>query len=79
VATIKEVERQASEAWGMGKAQAAMDFMRVAVHAVREAPDPDGELEEEEGRWVAADVGGGASASANGHGGWGGYIGRGRG
>ncbi|KAK7466922.1 hypothetical protein VKT23_003986 [Stygiomarasmius scandens] len=28
---ITEIERQASEAWGMGKALAAWDFMRVAV------------------------------------------------
>lgn len=82
LAVMKEVERQAGETWGMGKAQAAVDFMRVAVHAVREAPDPDRELEEEAiqaetVRWVAADVGEGASA--NGHGSRGGYSGRGGG
>ncbi|KAJ3742062.1 beta-lactamase-like protein [Lentinula detonsa] len=32
---IAEIERQASEAWGMGTARAAWDFMRVAV------PNPD--------------------------------------
>lgn len=45
---MKEVERQASEEWGMGEAQAAVDFMRVEVHAVREAAlEFDRKLEEE--------------------------------
>jgi ribonuclease Z len=28
---MREIERQASEAWGMGNAQAAWDFMRVVI------------------------------------------------
>jgi ribonuclease Z len=43
---MKEVERQASEVWEMGKAQAAVDFMKVEVYAVRETPEFNGELEE---------------------------------
>jgi ribonuclease Z len=34
---IAEIERQASEAWGMGTARAAWDFMRVAIPASGEA------------------------------------------
>jgi ribonuclease Z len=45
VAAMKEVERQASEAWGEGKAQAAVDFMRVEVDAVSDTYDP-GRMEE---------------------------------
>lgn len=29
---IREIERQASEAWGLGNAEAAVDFMRVNVN-----------------------------------------------
>ena len=46
VSIMKEVERQASEVWEMGKAQAAVDFMKVEVYAVRETPEFNGELEE---------------------------------
>jgi ribonuclease Z len=42
-AIMKEVERQASEEWGMGEAQVAVDFMTVEIHAVREG----GDLQEE--------------------------------
>ncbi|KAH7915975.1 beta-lactamase-like protein [Hygrophoropsis aurantiaca] len=31
VAIIKEIERQATEAWGMGRAQAAVDYKRIIV------------------------------------------------
>ena len=33
VTVMKEIERQASEAWGMGQAQVAVDFMKVEVSA----------------------------------------------
>ena len=39
VAAMKEVEWQASEAWGEGKAQAAVDFMRVEVSVVSDTSD----------------------------------------
>jgi ribonuclease Z len=32
-AVMSEIERQASEAWGMGTAKAAWDFMRVVIPA----------------------------------------------
>lgn len=34
VAVMQEIERQASEAWGMGRAQVAVDFMKVEVNAL---------------------------------------------
>ena len=33
-AVLREIERQASEAWGMGQAIAAVDYMRVVIPAV---------------------------------------------
>ena len=72
VAVMKEVERQASEAWGMGNARAAVDFMKVWVHASIDH-EREEETNAEMGRWVAADAGEGASTSANGRGVTGGY------
>lgn len=41
---LGEMEMQASEAWGGGRAQCAVDYFRVEVHALREA---GGESEDE--------------------------------
>ncbi|KIK63869.1 hypothetical protein GYMLUDRAFT_222288 [Collybiopsis luxurians FD-317 M1] len=35
---LAEIERQASEAWGMGSARVAWDFMRVSVPALEDSP-----------------------------------------
>jgi len=62
VAVMQEVERQASEAWGMGTAQAAVDYMRVEVNAIKE---PDWKFD---GGAITADLGR-TDASTAGHGG----------
>jgi hypothetical protein len=40
-AVIGEIERQASEAWGMGKAIAAVDYMQVVIPETTDEAEPD--------------------------------------
>lgn len=41
-AVIDEISRQASETWGMGRAQVAFDFMRVSIAAPSVDVDTEG-------------------------------------
>lgn len=71
-AVMSEIERQASEAWGMGQAQVAVDFMKVEVsaldyndvHHLREYSRGDGPSGHREG---AEHRGGGHRRGGNGH------------
>jgi ribonuclease Z len=57
-AVIEEIERQASEAWGMGKAVAAVDYMQVVIPAGTETTN---EAEPE-----PSDTGGGGAYTTRG-------------
>lgn len=63
-AVIDEISRQASEAWGMGHAQVAYDFMRVNI------PAPS-VTEVEEGEVTIVTVAEGSDNVGNGEVGWG--------
>lgn len=68
---IDEISRQASEAWGMGRAEVAFDYMKVSVPA-EAGVDMDEEMESENGERRPLGMGGGRGI-------WRGGRGRGRG
>ncbi|KZP24835.1 hypothetical protein FIBSPDRAFT_856635 [Athelia psychrophila] len=49
---LKEMERQANEAWGLGRAQSAVDYLKVNVYALR--GDPELEPEQDGAEEAAA-------------------------
>lgn len=70
----KEMERQANEAWGLGKAQSAVDYLKVDVHALRGDPELEPEengVEEAGASWRSPH----AEHRADGHNNWGSHRG----